>query len=226
MIYTAECHSNCGYEPCWGIAHWLSHISGNRISCVLTHYPLWDMLGVYPLAFQAERVLSLPASVHLSVHKLNLVGMISHRFELESPNLHQTCIMECFHWYWKYGLLTLTFKVILAILIRKFYFSVQWIFMDLTYNDQICTKYAFFLFSQLVMKIGVIDLDLQGYLAIWNQEMAFNVALVHWSRPRSVNMSQTWSCLSYSNVFDGWCFEYFLWRHKPSASPILTLLAQ
>ena len=57
----------------------------------------------YPLAVQAEWVLSLPASVRLrdvrlsvrpSIRKLYLVPTITrHRFELESPNLHQTCIM-------------------------------------------------------------------------------------------------------------------------------------
>ena len=55
-----------------------------------------------PLAFQAEGVLLLPASVHpcvrlsvcLSVRKLYLVRMITHhRFELVSTNLHQTCIL-------------------------------------------------------------------------------------------------------------------------------------
>ena len=55
---------------------------------------IWSGAPFYPLAFQAEGVLSLPASVHLSVCKLYLVRMITrHKFELESPNLHQTCIM-------------------------------------------------------------------------------------------------------------------------------------
>ena len=52
----------------------------------------------YPLAFHAERVFSLPVSVHPSVRpsvrKLHLVRtIIRHRCELESLNLHQTCIM-------------------------------------------------------------------------------------------------------------------------------------
>ena len=52
----------------------------------------------YPLTFQAEWVLSLPSSVRLaarpSVCKLYLVRTITrHKFELESSNFHQTCIM-------------------------------------------------------------------------------------------------------------------------------------
>ena len=51
-------------------------------------------LSFYPLAFQAERVLSLPVPVRLSVHKLYLVcTMTPHRFELESPNLYQIRIV-------------------------------------------------------------------------------------------------------------------------------------
>ena len=50
-------------------------------------------LPCYPLVFQADGVLSLPASVRLSVRpsvrKLYLVRSITHpKFELESPNLH------------------------------------------------------------------------------------------------------------------------------------------
>ena len=52
----------------------------------------------YPLVFQAEGVLSLPVSVRpfvcLSVCKLYLFCRITcHRFEMESPNLHQICIL-------------------------------------------------------------------------------------------------------------------------------------
>ena len=33
-------------------------------------------------------------------------------------------------------------------------------------------------------EMGVIDFDFQGHLAIIsNQETAFNIAIVHWSRP-------------------------------------------
>ena len=54
------------------------------------------LYNFYPLAFQAEGVLLL-ASVRLpvrpSVRKLYLVRTVTrHKFELESPNLHQTCI--------------------------------------------------------------------------------------------------------------------------------------
>ena len=79
----------------------------------------YNILYFYPLIFQADGVLSLPAPVRLSVClclsvcKLYLFRTITrHRFELESPNLHQTCIMG---------------------------------------------------YSRLVLKIGVIDFDLQGH---------------------------------------------------------------
>ena len=45
--------------------------------------------------------------------------------------------------------------------------------------QQIC----FLGLSQLSLKMGAIDLDLQGHLAISTQETAFNIALVYWSRP-------------------------------------------
>ena len=56
---------------------------------------------------------------------------------------------------------------------------------------QICIKG----FSQLVLKMGGIDLDLQGHLAISTHKTTFNVALVHWSRPAKVCYTpQTCSC--------------------------------
>ena len=39
---------------------------------------------------------------------------------------------------------------------------------------------------QLLLKIKVIDLDLQGHSAISTKDMAFNVALVYRSRSRGV----------------------------------------
>ena len=72
----------------------------------------------YTSAFQAKGVL-LSASVHLSVRlslcKLYLVHTTHHSDELESLNFHQTCIMGTFGWFWKWGSLTLTCKVIWAI---------------------------------------------------------------------------------------------------------------
>ena len=51
-------------------------------------------------------------------------------------------------------------------------------------------------YSRLLLKMGVIDLDLQCHLAILNQETAFNVALVYWSRQaKRCYTSQTCSCL-------------------------------
>ena len=69
---------------------------------------------------------------------------ICNGFELESPNLHQICLLG---------------------------------------------------FAQLVLKMEVIDLDLQGLVIISTQEIAFNFALVYWSRPaKGCCVSQTCSC--------------------------------
>ena len=82
----------------------------------------------YPLVFQEEGVFLLPAPVHLYVcpsiclfvHKLYFVHMITpHKFELESPNLHQTCIMGFFQLVIKIESLTITFQVNLAILTQN-----------------------------------------------------------------------------------------------------------
>ena len=51
-------------------------------------------------------------------------------------------------------------------------------------------------FSQLVLKMGGIDLDLQGHLAILTHKTAFNIAFVLSSRPaKGCYTYQTCSCL-------------------------------
>ena len=51
-------------------------------------------------------------------------------------------------------------------------------------------------FFQLVLKMGVIDIDFQGHLAIATHETAFNVALIFWSRPaKGCYTSQARPCL-------------------------------
>ena len=83
-------------------------------------------------------------------------------FELESPNLHQICIL---------GL------------------------------------------SQLVLKMGGIDLDLQGHLAILTHKTAFNVALVHWSRPaKGCYTSQMCSCYPYAVKINWGNIDAQTWR--------------
>ena len=89
----------------------------------------------YPWAFQAEGVLSLPASVR----KLNLVFTITQSqiwagITKFAPNMHHG---DTLGWYRKWRSLTLTFKVILAILIqnsRKFGLSrtFEWIWARIT----------------------------------------------------------------------------------------------
>ena len=158
-----------------------------------------------PLAFQAEGVLSLPASVRLSVRKLYLVCTITrHKFELESPNVHQTCILG-------YSQLVLKMEVIDLDLQGHFgCFDSELLELRLVHT---VTFYGFEIespnlhqmcilgFSQLVLKMGGIDLDLQGHLAISTHKTAFNVALVHWSkRAKGCYTSQTCSCLPWERM--------------------------
>ena len=128
---------------CWVLC-FLSIGTGHTVSSIQGVLPF----GLYPLPVSVclSVRLSVCPSVRLSVHILYFVRTITrHRFELESPNLHQTCIMR---------------------------------------------------YSQLVLKMGVIDLDLQGHLAISTQETAFNVTLIHWSRQaKGCYTSQTCSCI-------------------------------
>ena len=50
-------------------------------------------------------------------------------------------------------------------------------------------------YSRLLLNMEVIDLDLQGHFGISTHKTAFNVALVHWSRPaKGCYTSQTCSC--------------------------------
>ena len=110
--------------------YWKSYIELNHgIHLQLIHLYEWDMtknLSNYPhyrpLPFQAVRVYfrCLRPSVCPSVRQLYLLRTINrHKFELESPNLYQTCIL----WY-----------------------------------------------SGLVLKIGIIDLDLQGHFGHFDLE--------------------------------------------------------
>ena len=57
-------------------------------------------------------------------------------------------------------------------------------------------------FLRLVLKMGSIDLDLQGHLATSTHKTAFSVALVHWSRSaKGCYTSQTCSCYSRKCVW-------------------------
>ena len=140
-----------------------SHIS------LFTHLPWTAPMHFYPLAFQSEGVLSLP-SVRLSVRKLYVVHTITRdRFELESPNLHQTYIVG-------YSRLVLKMEVIDLDLQGHFgHFDSEFKEIRLV---RMITHHRFELespnlhetcilrYSQLVLKMEVIDLDLQGHLAI------------------------------------------------------------
>ena len=164
---------------------------------------LWVFLA---LALQAEGVLSLPAFVRLSVRpsvrKLYLVRMITRqKYQLESPNVHQTCILG-------YSRLVLKMEVIDLELQGHFgHFDSElyeiWLVRAITRHrlglespnlHQTCILG----YSRLLLKMEIIDLDLQGHLAISTHKTAFNVALVHWSRTvKGCYTSQTCSCYSF-----------------------------
>ena len=101
--------------------------------------------------------------------------------------------------YGKWRSLTVTFKVILAILTLKF--LEIWLVSVITCYGfelespnlhQICILG----FSQLVLKMEFIDIDLQGLAIVSTQETAFNVAFVFWSRlAKGCYTSQTCSCI-------------------------------
>ena len=162
------------------------------------------------MSLPASVCLSICLSVCLYVRKLYLVRMITcHRFELESPNLHQTCIV----WY---SLLVLKMEVIDLEPQGHFgHFNLEfqetWLVCMIIFNRfelespnlyQICILG----FSQLVLKMGVINYDLQGHLAIvLTQDTAINTALVYWSRPaKGCYTSQTCSCLL-------WFYQLSVW---------------
>ena len=115
----------------------------------------------------------LRLSVRLSVRKLYLVRTITcHRFELESSNLHQTCILE-------YPQLVLQMEVIDLDLQGHFgHFVLELLEIRLA---RTITSHRFGLvlpnlhqtcimgYSQLV-KMEVIDLDLQGHFGHYDLE--------------------------------------------------------
>ena len=113
--------------------------------------------------------------------------------------MHQTCILG-------YSRLVLKMEVIDLDLQGHFdlEFLEIWLVSVITYNGfelespnlhQICI----FEFSELVLKMEVIDIDLQGLAIVSTQETAFNVALVYWSRPtKGCYTSQTCSCTQYT----------------------------
>ena len=125
----------------------------------------------YPKAFQDEGGIVV-ACVYLFVHKLYLVCTIPHyRFELESPNLHQTCILGYSQLVLKMGSLTLTFKVILAIWLRILgnltcLHKLQWI--QATITKFVPNMHPGIL--SIVLKMEVIDLDLQGHFGHFDLE--------------------------------------------------------
>ena len=102
---------------------------------------------------------------------------ICNGFELESPNLHQICLLG---------------------------------------------------FAQLVLKMEVIDFNLQGLAIISTQEIAFNVALVYWSRPaKGCYTSQTCSCyvILIHPINSVHCKKYVKKRSEFTQSPFQCLMS-
>ena len=142
----------------------------------------------YPTAFQAEGVLSLPTSVGPfvcpSVRELSLVRTITrHIFELESPNVHQTCIPGYSRLVLKIGVIDLDLQGHYG----HFEFLVIWLVRAIAWNGfelespnlhQICIL----IFSWLVLHTRIIKLEPSKSFGQF--ESGFQeTALVYWSRP-------------------------------------------
>ena len=144
---------------------------------------------------------SVCPSVCPSVRKLFLVRTITrHRFGLESPNLHQTCILAN-------SQLMLNMEVIDFDLQGHFgHFDCEfyeiWFFNMITCNGvelESPNLYQIWIlgFPQLVFKMEVIELDLQRHLVIIStKKTTFNIAPVYWSRSaKGYFTPQTCSCI-------------------------------
>ena len=165
--------------------------------------------------------LSVRPSARPSARKLYLVRTVTrHKFELESSNLHQTCIMG-------YPRLVLKTAVIDPDLLGQFHgncdseFYAIWLVRAITHHRFVlalpnCTQRASWdtiswywkwrsltwTFNVILAIMGAIDRDLQGHLAISTDKTAFHIALVHWSKPANgCYTSQTCSCLSYVTAY-------------------------
>ena len=138
----------------WAVVIWRNAALGFKLFCS----NLWIIPIFYPLAFKTKGVLSLPASVHssvqLSIHKLYFVHLITHqRFELESPNLHQACILG---------------------------------------------------YSELILKIGVIDINFQGHLAISSPRNGIQLcSCIPIQASQGVLHIPTWSCYAMISKQNG-----------------------
>ena len=216
--------------------------------------------------------LSVHPSFRPSLRELYLVRTITHHiFELESPNLHQTCILG-------YSQLVLKIGVIDLDLQGHFgHFDLEfleiWVVRTTIRNrfglePQNLHQTWIMGYSCLISKIGVSDLDLQGhyghydseFLEIWLvhaitwngfglqspnlhqiyilrfsftgieyrghwpwfsrpfghfksgfQEMAFNIALVYWSRPAKGYYTSQRALVFHDNILGLNCFEE-IWK--------------
>ena len=142
----------------------------------------------------------------LEFWEIRLVCVITrHRFGLESPNLHETCILGYFRLVLRMDVIDPDLQGYVGHYDLEF--LEIWLISVITCNGfelespnfhQICILG----FSQLVLKMEVIDLDLQGLAIVSSQETAFSVALVCWSKPtEGCYTSQTCSFLLSDSSF-------------------------
>ena len=130
----------------------------------------------YPSAFRPKGYFRcLRPSVRLSF-RLSVIFTLSERYIVtdlswnhQISTKHALCDTLC--WYWKYRSLILPFKAVLATLAqgyRKFdFYAINCNGFELESPNwhQICILG----FSRLILKLGVIDLDLQCHVAFFTQ---------------------------------------------------------
>ena len=124
--------------------------------------------------------------------------MTRHRFALVLPNLHQICILRYAELVLKMGVIDLNLQGHFDLFDLEFLkiWLVRSIMCDVFELESPNWHQIYILgFSQIVLKMEVIDLDLQCHLAVSTQETTFNVALVYWSKlTKGCYTSQTCSC--------------------------------
>ena len=150
-----------------------------------------NVVAFHPVAFQAKGVLSLPVSVRLSV-RLSVrpwtlpslcdnSSLIWARITKFAPNMHHGILSDGIEnrgpWPWP----SRSFWPFWLRILRFFFHVLTCNGFELKSPNlhQMCILR----FLWLVLNTGIIDLDLQGHLAISGfQETAFNITLVYWSR--------------------------------------------
>ena len=161
--------------------------------------------------------------VRPTVRKFYFVRTITrHRFELESPNLHQTCIMGYSRLVLKLGSLTLTFMVILVILtsilenMSSTRGNSEWVSTRIT---KVASNLHFGILSVGIENRGHWPCPSRsfGHFDSEFQEMALNVALVYWYRlVKGVLHTPACSCCSndlHTKIHIKWNLRYIYFHN-------------